>query len=193
MTMAKGATAAPPPPFPELDPRLFEASRYRFMALKFLTSRNSGYWLIARPGRWTTFDCDELVVWAGRLPLDVWLEEIFSAEELYCEAWFQGRWVPASWWQMIDQFKSSAAGQSCLAPKDRLAARLRDVRARHVGRKPALGELACHLSDHEGLTAAEAIETARLAGHDVYEQYWSNMVKNGRKRLKRGSTCRFCE
>lgn len=191
--MAKGTSTAPSPPFPELDPRLFEASRYRFMALKFLTSKNSGHWMIARPGRWMTFDRDKLAQWAGRVPFELWLEEVFSAEELYCEAWVQGRWVPASWWRMVELYRSSTAGQSCLSPTKQLALRIREVRARHVGRKPALGELACHLADHEGMTKVEAVETARLAGYEVYEQYWPNTVKNGRKRLQRGKICRFCE
>lgn len=191
--VAKGATIAPAPPFPELDPRLFEASRYRFVALKLLTSRDSGYWMVARPGRWTTFQREELAKWAGLLPLDLWLEEVFSAEELYCEAWVLGRWVPASWWRMVELYRSSDAGNSCLTPTQQLAARIRDVRARHIGRKPALGELACHLTDHEGMMKSEAVETAKLAGDEVYEQYWSGQLKNGRKRIRDGKTCRFCE
>ncbi len=40
---------------------------------------------------------------------------------------------------------------------------------------------------------SEAVETAKLAGDEVYEQYWSGQLKNGRKRIRDGKTCRFCE
>ena len=70
------------------------------------------------------------------------------------------------------------------------------------GRKPGLSEAACHLVKHENYSSAQAVQLLQelffpsimgaRSARTLHQYEMSRFVADGRKRLARGYSCRFC-
>jgi hypothetical protein len=182
-----------PPVIPELDERLLNAPRYRFMARKPLWSSPSRQWQVASVGRWKEHTREQLLYLAGDYPIHLWLQEALADERLYVDAWIGGQWIRASWWMVDAEYLAALASPTSEGLNaSRLAAAMRSRWRNAEPRRPGQGEAAWHIVAHQGVGRPTAIEIAELAGFHIDPDNWSQQTNNGRKREKAGKPCRFC-
>jgi hypothetical protein len=70
---------------------------------------------------------------------------------------------------------------------------LQSIRAKVQGSKPGRGEAAHHLLDHVNCTEKDTLNRLNGVFGEVYPKDLAQLRGDGKRRLKNGSSCRFCE
>ena len=103
---------------------------------------------------------------------------------------------------LVEQIRELEKQETTEPVRDYLS-EMRGTLARTEGRKPGLGEAACHLVRHLNFSNAQArqhLQELLFPGtpgvkpaRTLHEYEISGFASDGQKRLNRGYTCRFCD
>lgn len=122
------------------------------------------------------------------------IQWVVEQDNLDVEAWVDDAWQAASWWRIFAQ-ESAPSANTSPSSLEREAARMNTLRRTAPLMQRATGEAVAHAVDDvpeiTGGNTADAHELVELAGYGNVSN-WTQLLKDGRRRIKPGQTCRFC-